>query len=260
MQEVTIISLGGSIIAPGEVHPGLIKSTLRTVYKGESSPSGSIPQWLKIIDIELLRDFTGAIKEYLENNNKKKVIIVTGGGAPARHYQQAYREIMGESSLPEQADWIGIAATRLNAQLLKAVFHPYCREEVVNDPTTVDHFSGRVLIAAGWKPGFSTDYDAVILAERFSAGVLINLSNIEMVYTDDPKTNPSATPIDKIDWNRFIGLIGEEWRPGKNVPFDPVAARRAGEIGLKVIVASGKDIENLKAILNGEMFRGTVIG
>ena len=131
---------------------------------------------------------------------------------------------------------------------------------VVYDPTAVELFSGQILIAAGWKPGFSTDNDAVLLAERFSAKQVINLSNIEKVYTDDPKKNPDAKPIDTISWEQFIRLVGTEWVPGKNVPFDPVASLRAQKAGIQVICAGGTDLNNLDNILNDCPFKGTTIG
>jgi uridylate kinase len=54
--------------------------------------------------------------------------------------------------------------------------------------------------------------------------------------------------------------VGDEWKPGKNVPFDPVASRRAAELSLQVIYAAGRDLENLGKILRGEPFLGTTIG
>ena len=89
---------------------------------------------------------------------------------------------------------------------------------------------------------------------------MINLSNIEKVYTDDPKLNPDARPVDRMSWNEFISMIGTEWTPGKNLPFDPVASQKAAALGLKVICAGGRNPENLRKILNGEPFFGTVIG
>jgi uridylate kinase len=142
---------------------------------------------------------------------------------------------------------------------VKAIMGEWCVQDVVIDPTKVEPLIGRVLVASGWKPGFSTDYDAVLLAERFKADAVINLSNIEQVYTDDPKKNPEAKPIDKISWQDFHKLEGDEWTPGKNVPFDPVASRHAARIGLKVICAAGKNLDNLRKILLGEEFLGTVI-
>ena len=55
-------------------------------------------------------------------------------------------------------------------------------------------------------------------------------------------------------------MVGDEWVPGKNAPFDPIASRLAQEAGIKVICADGRNTENTLAILNGEAFEGTVIG
>ncbi|MCL2007853.1 MAG: UMP kinase [Treponema sp.] len=225
---VTVISLGGSIVAPEGV------------------------------DEDFLKKFTALIGDFLSRDDKQRFILVVGGGGPARSYQNAYRNI-SSAPIDEQADWIGIMATRLNAQLVKAVMGEWCTQDLVIDPTRVEPLMGRVLVAAGWKPGFSSDYDAVLLAERFQAGMVINLSNIEKVYTDDPKKNPDAKPIDSISWVDFCAMVGDEWVPGKNVPFDPIASKHASKMGLKVICAAGRDLENLKKILAGEEFTGTTI-
>jgi len=226
---VTVISLGGSIVAPDGVDAGFVKN------------------------------FTDLIRSFIEADSNRHFIFVVGGGAPARNYQKAYREIAANRIRDDQADWIGIMATRLNAQLIKAVMCEWCNQDVVTNPCEVDPLTGRVLVAAGWKPGFSTDYDAVLLAERFGADMVINLSNIEKVYTADPKTDPDARPIDEITWADFRAITGDEWVPGKNVPFDPVASRHAEKIKLKVICAGGRDLENLRKILRGENFTGTTI-
>lgn len=229
MENIKVISLGGSIIAPEKV------------------------------DTEFLRDFYREIKAYLERDIERKLIFVTGGGGPARIYQTAYRDISDESDSNEQ-DWIGIAATRLNGQLIKAIFGELCKNEVVTDPTAPGSFDGRVMVAAGWKPGWSTDFDAVVLAERFGADTVINLSNISKVYSADPKRDPAAVPLDKMSWNELKMLVGEKWTPGQNVPFDPVATKKAAELNLKVITAAGKDIANMVNLLEDRDFAGTVIG
>jgi uridylate kinase len=226
---IKVISLGGSIVAPDSV------------------------------DTEYLAKLTELIRDYLREYPARKLVIVVGGGGPARHYQAAYRQIVRHADSDSQ-DWIGIAATRLNGELLRGLFPEECSEPLVTDPTAAGRFPGSILVAAGWKPGFSSDFDAVILAERFKADTVINLSNVSKVYTADPKKDPAAVPIETISWNDFRKLVGNEWTPGKNLPFDPVAARRAQELGLKVIAAAGKDLENLKALLTDRPFEGTTIG
>jgi uridylate kinase len=121
-------------------------------------------------------------------------------------------------------------------------------------------FSGRVLVASGWKPGFSTDYDAVLLAERFEAKAVVNLTNIEKVYTADPKIDKNAKPLDKVTWREFSEITGTEWIPGKNTPFDPTAVKKAAAMKLVVISALGSDLRNLRRILESEEYVGTTVG
>lgn len=228
-----VLSVGGSIVVPGNP------------------------------DTDFLSKFIIMVKEWLSQDNERKLILVVGGGSPARVYQNAYSYICQKTdsiSVQNDADWIGIMATRLNAQLVKAAFGSLCENDVVYNPTENINFSGRILVAAGWKPGFSTDNDAVLLAEKFNAKTVVNLSNIEKVYTDDPRKNPDAKPIDSISWKDFRKMVGDEWTPGKNCPFDPIASKKADECNMTVICAGGKNIENIKNILNDKPFTGTKIG
>ena len=212
------------------------------------------------IDITFLKQFTEIFFHFLEKNPSKKIIFIVGGGGLARKYQEAYRDIAGRVAEKEQQDWIGIAATRLNGELIRGIFSRYCKDDLVINPHEAVSISGRVLVAAGWKPGFSTDNDAVLLAEKFRADTVINLSNIAKIYTEDPKLNPNAEALDHINWAEFKNMVGETWEPGRNVPFDPVATRKASELHCTVITAAGRDINNLKALLEGNKFIGTVIG
>ncbi|MDR1894236.1 MAG: UMP kinase [Spirochaetales bacterium] len=228
MKDTKVISLGGSLIAPQGV------------------------------DIPFLQDFQTLIRNYLDQDPERRLIFVTGGGGPARSYQEAYRRLV---SAPEedQQDWIGIAATRLNGRLIQGIFSDYAPDPLVIDPSGEVPFTGRVLVAAGWKPGFSSDFDAVLLAQKFSAPQVINLSNIPRVYSGDPKKDPLAVPYDKMTFAQLQKLVGERWIPGNNVPFDPVATKKAGELGLTLIIAAGGDMKNLACLLTGGPFTGTLI-
>lgn len=228
MNNIQILDLGGSIVAPDH------------------------------IDTDFIKKFKIFLTEWLEADPARKAILIIGGGGAARKYQTAYREIDPNPTHDDQ-DWIGIMATRLNGQLLKGVFKDYCLDDVIIDPETEGTFKGRVMVAAGWKPGFSTDYDSVVLAKRFGASTVLSLSNIAKIYTDDPKTNPEAKPVDAMSWDDYKELCGDEWTPGKNIPFDPVATKLAAELGLTVIAAAGKDLDNLHKIFNNQEFFGTTI-
>jgi uridylate kinase len=229
MADVTVISLGGSLIAPDAV------------------------------DTAFLASFHRLALDHLAADGRRKLIVICGGGGLARSYQAACRRLAPEAT-NDDLDWVGIAATRLNAELVRRLFGGLCGSGVVTDPTAVRKLAGRVMVAAGWKPGFSTDNDAVILARRFGADVLINLSNIARVSSADPKTDPSARPLDRVSWPEFRGIVGEEWVPGRNLPFDPAASRAAAAARLRVVVADGRNLANLAAILDGRPFVGTTIG
>jgi len=138
---------------------------------------------------------------------------------------------------------LGIRALNLNAELVRVLF---------KDCNGVNIFGAD-------KPGKSTDSGAVLLAKENNAKVVINLSNIDYVYDSDPKINNNAKKIDKISWADYRKLIPEEWNPGLNSPFDPIASKMAEETGLEVMIMNGKPIDNLAKCLNGEKFQGTII-
>ncbi len=229
MAHVTVISLGGSLIAP------------------------------RGVDTAFLKGFTRVVERHLEAEASRKLIVVCGGGSLARDYQAALREVATDPSA-DDLDWVGVAATRVNGELLRRILRRWCGEDLVTDPSAVSVFAGRVMVAAGWKPGFSTDNDAIVLARRFSAGIVVNLSNVAKVYSEDPRKNPAARPLDALTWKEMLAIVGDEWTPGKNTPFDPTAARAAAEARITVVMADGRDMDNLARILEGAQFKGTTIG
>ena len=183
--------------------------------------------------------------------------IITGGGKTARRYQDAANAVKPLSQ--QDLDWIGIHATRLNAQLLRNIFVGYAHPQVIKNPTIDIEADEPIIIAAGWQPGCSTDYDAVLIAKNLGARRLVNLSNIDYVYTADPNKNPTATKIEKISWMEFRKLIPAEWDPGLSSPFDPIAAKEAEALGLEVAVINGAKLEEFSNYLDGNPFVGTII-
>jgi len=210
-------------------------------------------------DIGFLRKFLDFLTRWLHDDESRRLIMVVGGGSAARAWQKAARELAPDAP-PESLDWIGIMATRLNAELVRTLLGPLCPDPVVINPMIDFSFTGRVLMAAGWKPGFSTDYDAVVLAERFKVRRILMLSDIAQVYSADPKIDPDAQAMTELSWSEYRDMTGCDWTPGTKLPFDPVAAAQAAKGGLTIIAASGRDLRNLEAILSGSDFIGTTIG
>jgi uridylate kinase len=114
-------------------------------------------------------------------------------------------------------------------------------------------------VAAGYRPGNSTDYISVLLAKEFGAKKIANLSNIDFVCDKDPRKFSDAKKIKEIRWEDFQKIVGDKWDPGANVPFDPVASKHAAKAELEVAIMNGKKLNNFKKYLSGEKFIGTVI-
>ncbi len=183
--------------------------------------------------------------------------IIAGGGKTARRYQDAANAVTPLSL--QDTDWIGIHGTRLNAQLLRNIFAGYAYPVVIHNPTIDIDSEDPIIIASGWKPGCSTDYDAVLIAKNLGATRLVNLSNIDYVYDSDPQKNKNAKKIEKISWADFRKLIPAEWDPGLSSPFDPVAAKEAESLGLEVAIINGTKLEEFSNYLDSKPFIGTVI-
>ncbi len=207
------------------------------------------------IDYKFLKKFRALIIKQIKQG--KKFIIITGGGVTCRNYIQAADRVIKISN--EDKDWLGIHSTRLNAHLLRTILFDIAHPEIITNPNHNIKTKSPVIIGAGWKPGWSTDYDAVILAKNYNAKTVINLSNIDYAYNKDPKKYKDAVKIKETNWPDFRKIVGNKWIPGLNMPFDPIASKLAEELKLKVVIMNGKKLKNLEKCLDNKKCMGTVI-
>lgn len=228
VQETIVMSVGGSLIVPDAIDTKFLTS-LRTLIETEV------------------------------HDNGRRFVIIAGGGKTARKYQEAAAAV---STLErDDIDWLGIHATHLNGHLLRTIFRDIAHPIMIKNPDDILDIPKheKLIIAGGYRPGCSTDLRAIQIAHRVHAKKVINLSNIEYVYTADPRTNPAAQKIEDIMWEEFRKLIPTEWEPGLSSPFDPVAAKEAEAQDIEVACIGGDDLQALKNYLHGEAFIGTKI-
>lgn len=209
------------------------------------------------IDCEFLAKFNNLIRKEVKKG--KRFLLVAGGGNIMRLYRDA-ATLVTKGISNEDLDWLAIHITRVNAHLLRTMFYDIAHPRIIeNYDYKLINWTEPLAIGAGWKPGWSTDYDAVILARDYKGKIIINLSNIDYVYDKDPNKYKDAKKIEKITWTEMEKIVGDKWTPGLNMPFDPIATKLAKKLGLTVIVTNGRNFENTDCIIAGEKFIGTII-
>lgn len=210
------------------------------------------------IDTKFLSEFDTFIRKQV-SSKKRKFFISVGGGRTTRDYQEAARVVRGQKITDLDLDWIGLHATRLNAQLLRTIFVDIADPRVIKHYEIILKIEKPLAIAAGWKPGWSTDYCAITLCADYGMKHIINLTNIDQVYDKDPKKFPDAKPLVDLTWKEYFPIVGDKWIPGLNMPFDPIASRLAQDLGVTVKILNGKNLDNLAKALDGKPFHGTTI-
>lgn len=209
----------------------------------------------KKFNLLYLKKFKKLILDFVKRGNR--VVIVTGGGQTNRDYNQAAKKIAKVTN--EDLDWIGIYATKLNAQLVRSVFGQFAYERIIEDPTAKIKTDKKILIGSGWLPGCSSDKDAVLLARNLKARAIINLFDQDYVYDKDPDEYPGAKPFKKLSWSKYRKMFALKWVPRLSTPFDPIASKLAQRLKIKAVIMKGTNLNNLKNYLAGKKFKGTEI-
>jgi uridylate kinase len=227
MHERIVVSVGGSLIVPDR------------------------------IDTDFLARLKSLILEHI--GRSFSFVMIAGGGKTARRYQAAAQAVTDLSA--NDLDWIGIHSTRLNGHLLRTIFRNVAHPVMITNPDEVLDVPPDIplIVAAGYRPGASTDLRAVQIAARCGATKVVNLSNIDYVYDRDPRENADAKKIERISWTEFRALIPVDWDPGLSSPFDPVAAKEAERLSLEVAIINGAKLDEFSNYLAGKSFMGTII-
>jgi uridylate kinase len=183
-----------------------------------------------------------------------QIAVVVGGG-------NFFRGILGADKGIERAraDSIGMLATVMNGlaleQAIEAEGRPARCLSAVPMPSLCESFSrraalhhlekGRVVIAAGGTglPFFTTDTPAVVRAAELSADAVLKATQVDGVYTADPKRDPSAT--------RYETLTHDEAIARNLAVMDTAAFALARENKIPIVVFSIAGAGAIRAVLEG---------
>lgn len=193
-------------------------------------------------------NFAGYANVIKELAKKHDLVVICGGGKPAREF----RDIAKNSSRDER-DFIGIMATHLTASTLESLIGKEAYlikwkplKDALNELRKV--FGKKIVVGGGYDVGTSTDYDAAIFAKAIKADLVINATNVDGVYSEDPKKNPNAKKFDKLNYQEFIKIISKLGQsPGEYRLFDLKGAKLLKEIKAKLVIVDGS---NPREIMN----------
>lgn len=188
----------------------------------------------------------------------RKLYVVTGGGKIARYYIRAGRELGASEGF---LDELGIEVTRLNARLLITALGDHACHSPPKNYDEAVHI-GRtcsIVVMGGVSPGITTDAVSALLAERVKTKLLVNATSVDGAYTSDPKKDPGAKRITKMNHRELIELVGHSTGAGPNHVFDPVGARVLQRSEISLAIVDGNDLANLRDALEGKKFKGTTV-
>ena len=190
-----------------------------------------------------------------------EIAVVIGGGNIFRGVEVSSRGVSRPTG-----DTMGMLATVMNclaleaalerrgqsARALSAFVMPEVCELFTRSAVHKYLAEGRIVLLGGGtgNPYFTTDTTAVLRAAEIGAQAVLKATNVDGVYSSDPKKDPSA--------KRFERLSHSQALEGGYKVMDATAFALARETSLPIIVFSIAEPGSIGAILRGTV-RGTIV-
>jgi uridylate kinase len=190
-----------------------------------------------------------------------EVAVVVGGGNIFRGVEVSARGVSRPTG-----DTMGMLATVMNCLALEAAIErravPARTLSAMVMPQVCELFTrgaahkylseGRIVLLAGGtgNPYFTTDTTAVLRAAEIGAQAVLKATNVDGVYSADPKKDPAATRFERLSHSQAV--------EGNYKVMDATAFALARETSLPIIVFSIAEPGSIGAILSGTG-RGTIV-
>ncbi|MCK4327609.1 MAG: UMP kinase [Candidatus Diapherotrites archaeon] len=218
-----VLKIGGSLVFPGKTDAGYVKEV------------SSILQRLK------RRTVVG--------------VVVGMGKRGEKALLAARKRRVSEYDL----DAVAIRQTRKNAMLLRKALGLRGKVPATIDEARREAKRKGITVMGGTVPGHTTNTVAALLAEAIGAKKLVNATNVDGVYTKDPRKHKSAKKFRKMKFARLISLSAEQDARGARTHFvfDLLAAKLIARSKIRTFIINGTPGE-IESTLKGRT-RGTVV-
>ena len=155
-------------------------------------------------------------------------------------YMGMLATIMNALAMQNGLERLGVPTRVLSAIPMTSVCEPYIRRRAIRHME-----KARVVIfAAGTgNPFFTTDTAAALRAAEMSCDALMKGTNVDGVYSADPKTDPSAARFDRLS---YIDVLTKDLRV-----MDASAVSLSRENGIPIVVFSIQTSGSFMNVLRG---------
>jgi len=207
------------------------------------------------INTDLFKKYSRLLSEIYDGG---RWCVVIGGGEEARRYVDAARDMGINESI---CDLIAVKVTRINALLLASLLGEKAVQRIPESLEELIQYSskGRIIVMGGLQPGQSTIAVSALAAEAINADKLIVATDVDGIYTDDPKLNPEARLLEEVTLSRLMKIVEKtSHRAGEYKLIDMVAYKILSRSSIQTIYLNGKDPENVRKAIMGEKI-GTLI-
>ena len=201
-------------------------------------------------NVTALKDMGKVLSGFVKEDNQ--LVLVAGGGENARTYIGAARKLGADEST---CDLLGIQITRANAELLRLAMGSIASSKIPTTLSDLPHCvgSGKAVVMGGLQPGQSTNAVAALAAEITRAEILVNGTDVDGVYSEDPKKNPKAKLIRSVNVDKLLSwAMGGEVFAGRYELLDPLAIKIMQRAKIPTRFVSLADPGNILAALQGK--------
>lgn len=209
-------------------------------------------------DTKFIKKLSEKLKEWAK---KHEIAVVIGGGKLSREFGNIGRKITDDEDF---LDLIGIYASRLNAAMVIASLGnsacPVIPRSELEFLEVSDKFKGKIIACGGFRPKQRTDAVAVEIAKEWGADFVVKGTDVDYVYTKDPKKHKDAKPIKQMSFEEIVEYADKEHRANRPTIMDMVSAHLVAKEKVKVAVVNGKKLDNIEKLLSRKDFKGTRIG
>lgn len=220
-----VVSVGGSVLIPGQD------------------------------DASYIRRLSDMIREVA---SEVQLAVVVGGGKAARQYVDLGRALGGSV---DELDELGIGITRVNAKLLCVALGDIANTEIPVKAEECASMSqpGKVAVMGGTEPGHTTDAVSAMIAQAIDADRIVNASNVDAVFSADPRKDPNAKRYDRMTIHQLNDVVYHDHDAGKSSVFDPLGVSIAMKGRIDILMVNGRDLDELRNAILGEPIKGTFV-